>query len=444
MSVALLAGPLEMARRRNTGNALFVVDLNNFHVLNNGLGRPLGDAVLGVISQRLEQAASSSGQRLVCGGDRFMVLVSESSGQPQLDTVANRLLEAVRMPIRLEGGDTTPLVVSASVGSVRDDGSAAPELVRRADIALVQAKTSGLSNHVTFEPHMRDAAEAEARLERDLQEALDTEVLFLAYLPGIDITTGRVTSAEALLRRHHPQRGVVAAQEFMPLLEKTGTIVEVGSWVLREACMQAAVWQRRGMSLELHVNLSASQLAAERLLGDLRDSLDTSRLDPALLVLEVAESTVVHDALAVMERLNEFKALGVSITMDSFGAVYGALSQLKHLPLDILEFDRSLVADLGKDESTRALVRTLVQIANNLGLETLAIGVETEEQLSELRNVGCTGALGHLYSEPVDAEAFDAIFKEFDGFDPTASSHAPEIALDKNGVVDEDKAVDEP
>lgn len=442
--MALLAGPLEIARRQNTSNALFIVDLNNFHVLNNGLGRSFGDGVLGVISQRLEQAAASSGQCLPCGGDRFMVLISQSSGEPQLDAIANRLLESVRMPIGVGGGDSTPLVVSASVGSVLDDGSAVPELVRRADIALVRAKTRGLSNHVSFEPHMRDAAEAEACLERDLREALDAELLFLAYLPGIDITTGRVTSAEALLRWNHPQRGVIAAHEFMPFLEKTGTIVEVGSWVLREACMQAAAWQRRGMSLELHVNLSAVQLGAERLLGDLKESLNTSRLDPALLVLEVAESTVVHDAVDVMERLNEFKSLGVSVAMDSFGAAYGALSQLKHLPLDILEFDRSLVADLGTDDSVRALLRTLVQIADNLGLQTLAIGVETEVQLSELRKVGCSGALGHLYSEPVDAKAFDAIFKEFAASDPTAWSHAPGAALDKDEVVDADEVEDEP
>jgi EAL domain-containing protein (putative c-di-GMP-specific phosphodiesterase class I) len=198
------------------------------------------------------------------------------------------------------------------------------------------------------------------------------------------------------------------------------------------------------MSLELHVNLSAVQLGAERLLGDLKESLNTSRLDPALLVLEVAESTVVHDAVDVMERLNEFKSLGVSVAMDSFGAAYGALSQLKHLPLDILEFDRSLVADLGTDDSVRALLRTLVQIADNLGLQTLAIGVETEVQLSELRKVGCSGALGHLYSEPVDAKAFDAIFKEFAASDPTAWSHAPGAALDKDEVVDADEVEDEP
>lgn len=236
---------------------------------------------------------------------------------------------------------------------------------------------------------------------------------------------------------------MIAAQEFMPLLERSGMIVEVGSWVLHDACMQAAAWQRRGMSLELHVNVSARQLGADRLLEDLRETLDLSRLDPGLLVLEVAESTVIGDPVAVMERLKDLKGLGVSVAMDSFGAAYGALSQLKHLPLDILEFDRSLVADIGKDDSAKALVKTLVQIAKGLGLETLAIGVENEEQLDELRKAGCSGVLGHLYSEPVAPDEFDKIFRDFDPLEQASWSQAPETALDNNGGKVEDEAVDQ-
>ena len=441
LSVALLAGPLELARRRQMASAVFLVDLDNFHVLNNGLGRSLGDEILNVVSHRLEQVGNS-GQSLACGGDRFIVLVSQAVGTPQIDVIADSLVEIVRMPIPL-GGDRAPVVVSASIGCVVDDGVAVDELVRRADIALARAKTSRVGSHTSFEPAMANAAEAEALLENELREALETELLFLAYLPGIDIATGRVTSAEALLRWNHPRRGVVTAQEFMPLLEQSGTIVEVGSWVLHDACMQAAAWQRRGMSLELHVNVSARQLGADRLLEDLRETLSLSRLDPGLLVLEVAEATVIGDPVAVTERLKDFKDLGVSVAMDSFGAAYAALSQLKHLPLDILEFDRSLVADVSKDDSAKALVRTLVQIAKGLGLQTLAIGVENEEQLGELRKAGCGGALGHLYSEPVIADEFDKIFQDFDPLETAVWSQAPETVLDNNEAEDEDEAVDE-
>jgi EAL domain-containing protein (putative c-di-GMP-specific phosphodiesterase class I) len=304
------------------------------------------------------------------------------------------------------------VVVSASIGSVLDDGRSADELVRCADIALHEAKSRGLDNHINFEPAMLDAIEAQAHLERDLREALDTELLFLAYLPSVDVATGRVTGAEALLRWRHPQRGVVLAAEFVPLLEESGTIIDIGSWVLQEACMQAAAWQRRQMGVEIHVNLSARQIRADVLLGDLRNALETSRLDPSLLVLEVAEATIVENTAAVAERLGEFKALGVQISLDNFGAAYATLNQLRRLPLDSVKIDRSLIADLGRHDNGTAMVHTLVSIAHGLGLQAVAEGVENEEQLKELREAGCSGAFGYLFSHPVDAEAIDSLFDE--------------------------------
>jgi diguanylate cyclase (GGDEF)-like protein len=448
-SVAVLSGPLEAARRRGATSVVFVVDLDDFHVLNNGLGRTVGDAVLGILARRLERSVQTLGQFLGCVGDRFIVLVDEANAEPPFDAIADQLIDVVCAPMRVEAGNSPALVVSASVGSVLDDGARVDELVRCADIALQEAKTRGLNSHVTFEPAMRDAAEAEARLDRDLREALDTELLFLAYLPGVDIASGRVTSAEALLRWQHPERGVIPAGEFVPLLEQSGTIVEVGSWVLREACMQAAAWQRRGISVAVHVNLSARQLGARVLLGDLRDTLKTSRLDPAHLVLEVSEATIAKDTVAVAERLAEFKALGVNIAMDNFGAAYATLSQLKLLPLDIVEFDRSLVADIGREASATELVRTLVRIADSLGLRTLAAGVENDNQLKLLRDAGCAGALGYLYSQPVDAGALDKLFRDSEAQAPVAW-RVPQggrvvdgdRAAEQNEVIDKDKGVD--
>jgi EAL domain-containing protein (putative c-di-GMP-specific phosphodiesterase class I) len=192
------------------------------------------------------------------------------------------------------------------------------------------------------------------------------------------------------------------------------------------------------MSIAIHVNLSARQLGAEVLLGDLRDTLRTSRLNPARLVLEVAEATIARDTAAIAERLAEFKALGVHIAMDSFGAAYATLNQLKLLPLDIVEFDRSLIADLGKQDSAASLIRLLVQIADRLGLGTLAAGVEDECQLEELRDAGCAGALGYLYSQPVDSDALDRLFRDFEAQTPTAWS-----AAGGGSLVDEDEAVED-
>jgi diguanylate cyclase (GGDEF)-like protein len=443
-SVEVLSGPLEAARRRGAASAVFLVDLNGFHVLNNGLGRATGNEVLGTVAKRLERSVQATGQCLACGGDRFMVLVSEAGVDLQLDAIADQLMQAVRTPIRVQASNAAPLVVSACIGSALDDGASVEELVRCAEIALAHAKTGGLESHVRFAPGLRDAAEQVGRLERDLREALDTELLFLVYMPGVDIASGRVTRAEALLRWQHPERGVITASEFVPLLEKSGTIVEVGSWVLQEACMQAAAWQRRGMTIAVHVNLSARQLGAEALLADLRNTLRTSRLNPASLVLEVAEATIATDTAAMAERLAEFKALGVHVAMDRFGAAYATFSQLKLLPLDIVEFDRSLIAGLGREDSASALIHTLVEIADSLGLATLATGVEDEAQLKELRDAGCAGALGHLYSEPVDADALDQLFKEFEVQDPlTWPVPLNPNAVDENTPADPDAVMDE-
>jgi diguanylate cyclase (GGDEF)-like protein len=391
-------------------SAVFLVDLDDFHVLNNGLGRDLGDTILKVVAKRLEATAKDSTVCTSCEGDRFLVLVSNAQEQPPVDAIADRLIEAVRAPMQFNDDGAPPLVISASVGSVLDDGSSVSELVRRADIALSQAKTDRLNPHVSFTPEIGDAALTTARLEIDLREALDTEQLFLTYLPGVDITTGRLTSAEALLRWHHPERGVVTAQEFLPRLEHSGTIVEVGAWVLREACMQAAIWQRRSMPIEIHVNLSARQLGAGSLLEVLRETLTMSMLKPERLVLDIQESTVSDDTARIAEQLQAFKALGVRIAITNFGAAYGVLGQLERLPVDIVELDRSLIAGLGERASAAALVRTLVEIANGLGLKTFATGVEREQQASELREAGCAGALGHLYSQPVDADELATLF----------------------------------
>jgi diguanylate cyclase (GGDEF)-like protein len=430
-TLADLGVALEAARREGATNALFLVDLSGFHVLNNGFGRPIGNIVIQTILKRLGHCVDNQRGCAHGGGDRFLVLVSSPEPDASFEDVARRLIATVREPIRVEGGSAPQVVVSATVGSVADDGASLDELVRCADIALRVAKTRRLTGHVAFEPEMRDAAEVAACVERDLREALDTERLFLTYLPGVDIASGRMTSAEALLRWQHPQRGVVPAGEFVSLLEQSGTIVDVGSWVLREACMQASAWQRRGISVAVHVNLSPRQLGAKILVADLRETLETSHLDPALLVLDVAESAVTMDIDAIAARLAEFKALGVRVALDNFGTAYATLSQLKLLPLDIVEFDRSLIADVGKEDSANALIRMLVQIADGLGLETFAAGVEDERQRDALVDAGCTQAFGYLYSQPVDAKALDKLFRDFEAAAVIAEATRPSPRFDR-------------
>ena len=278
-------------------------------------------------------------------------------------------------------------------------------------MALYRAKALGKARYVSFQPEMFSAVKNRLQLERDLRGALESGQFFLLYQPTVDLSTLEVTGVEALIRWRHPTRGVVPPVEFIPMLEESGSIVEIGRWVLREACMQAAVWQKRGPSLSMSVNVSARQLESDGLIDDVREALETSALRPNLLTLEITETTLMRDADRTADRLEHLRDLGVRIAIDDFGTGYCSLGYLRRFPIDVLKIDRSFVAGLSESEDARALVRTLVRLGKDLGLLTLAEGIEDDEQLAELRKEHCEAGQGFLFAKPLDPSALDDLLE---------------------------------
>ncbi|MHB1718172.1 MAG: putative bifunctional diguanylate cyclase/phosphodiesterase, partial [Acidimicrobiales bacterium] len=302
------------------------------------------------------------------------------------------------------------------------------ELLRDADIALYQAKRRGRGQVAQFEPGMRDAVRDRVALDRELHDALTGGQFFLVYQPTFELGTLEVTGVEALLRWDHPDRGIVPPDEFIPALETSGLIVEVGRFVLDEACRQASRWHAGGLAISIAVNVSARQLEAGSLVADVGSALERSALDPHVLVLEVTESALMADVTRNAARLDRLKSLGIRVAVDDFGTGYSSLAYLQKFPVDILKIDRSFVNALGDSAQSAALVHAMVQLGDALGLETLAEGIEDEAQLQALRGEACRSGQGFWFSRPLradDAEAFLRSRPLADMFVPTRAGRPP-------------------
>ena len=311
------------------------------------------------------------------------------------------------------------MAISASVGIATGVRDSANELLRDADIALYRAKATGKDRWIMFEPAMQSAVLDRLQLEMDLRSALEQQEFLLLYQPVFDLDSVRACGVEALLRWRHPTRGVLAPDDFIPSLEDTGLIVDVGHWVLNEACEQAAQWHRRGHTLTMSVNVSMRQLEVAAFVDHVRGALSASGLDPGSLILEVTETTLMRDTEATVSRLKALKKLGVLVAVDDFGTGYSSLAYLRQFPVDALKIDRSFVAAMGDSAESVALVHTLVQLGRTLGIETLAEGIEEQWQLQRLQVENCERGQGFLFSRPVDPEAIEALLTST--FSPTSA-----------------------
>jgi diguanylate cyclase (GGDEF)-like protein len=397
---------LARTRRYGLRSALLFLDLDDFKEINDTLGHQAGDQLLVAVGKRLQEAARPSDTVGRLGGDEFVVLIESDVARPGAEIVAARLLEALRWPFKLAASED-PVTVSASIGIAEADEQGPDELLRDADLALYRAKASGKRRAVVFAPTMQRAAKQHRQLVVDLEGAAERGEFFLLYQPVIDLASHAMTGVEALLRWRHPRRGIVGPAEFVPVLESTGMIGEVGAWVLKTACRQAAAWAQGGHPLTMAVNVSAEQLAQERLDADVRAALAASKLDASLLVLELTESVLVGERSETVDRLSKLRELGVRIALDDFGTGYSSFSYLRRFPVDILKIDRSFVADVARSFESAAVVHALVELSRALGLETVAEGIEGPEQLRWFRRERVEVGQGFLFSEAVEPAVID-------------------------------------
>jgi diguanylate cyclase (GGDEF)-like protein len=404
---------LARSRRDGTSSALLFLDLDDFKDVNDTLGHVAGDQLLRAVAARLASSLREVDTVGRLGGDEFVVLVDGASLTEGVQVVLQRIFDMLGTPFEI-AADMTPVVLTASIGVAEGDRATPEELLRDADIALNQAKVTGKAHAVYFIPSMRDAIEVHRNLDLELHRALENGEFFLLYQPTVDLLSGTITGVEALLRWRHPERGVVQPNDFIPLLESSGLIIPVGQWVLDAACRQGARWHIQNHSVTVAVNLAAAQLGRNEIVDEVQAVLAASGFDPGKLVLEITESTLMLDVENTLARLERLKAIGVRIAIDDFGTGYSSFARLRRFPIDILKIDRSFVAGMVDSPDSAAIVHTLVQLGKLLGLETIAEGVETDEQRIWLKAEKVDIGQGYLFARPLDVEDVNRLMENAD------------------------------
>ncbi|MFT3802785.1 MAG: EAL domain-containing protein [Burkholderiaceae bacterium] len=387
--------------RRVKPCALFFMDLDNFKNVNDSLGHEVGDRVLQAIARRLSSCVRRGDLLARLGGDEF-ALLSWGAHQPEeLVEVANRLILAMREPLRI--GDLR-VVMGGSIGiaSSPADGVDPDGLLKGADLAMYAAKAAGRNTFRFFSREMDDRARYRLGIQHDLREAMAAGQLNLYFQPQFHLATGRAVGFEALIRWQHPERGAISPAEFVPVAEETGLIDQIGAWVLQRACAEAAQWPD---DYRVCVNVSAVQFASQRIVDSVRQALDGSGLPAHRLELEITESVLMQDSISASQQLGELREIGVRISLDDFGTGYSALAYLRNFPMDRLKIDRSFVESMDDDSGTHAIVQAIIDLASALNLETTAEGVETVAQMTMLRDKGCDEVQGFLLSRPMPVHA---------------------------------------
>jgi diguanylate cyclase (GGDEF)-like protein len=397
------------ARTQSPIAALFV-DLDNFKSINDTLGHSVGDELLKAVAARLDAIVRGADALGRLGGDEFVVIVEEISVTTGPELVAERLLEALKQPFNLGADEATSVTVGASIGIAVGEGISAADLLRDADIAMYRAKWDGRNGFAVFETAMKDTVQGRMELEMELREALENDEFVLVYQPTLDLSNMRPTGVEALVRWQSPTRGLVQPDAFIPLLEETGLIVDVGRWVLLEACRQAAEWRDGGQTIDMAVNVSGRQLDTDQLIVDIEAALTESGLEPRALSIEITETTLMSNIEETARRLSAIKALGARIAIDDFGTGYSSLAHLQRFPVDALKIDRSFISNLKHNKEGETLIHTLVQLGKALSIETFAEGIEEQQELSLLRDEDCDSGQGFLFAKPLDACATREFF----------------------------------
>jgi diguanylate cyclase (GGDEF)-like protein len=390
--------------------ALFI-DIDWFKDVNDKLGEDAGDQLLASVAERLEAVVRAGDTVGRIGGDEFVILVESAARGARLDSLARRVIEALHKPFELEGFGPS-FFMTASIGLAFGRYLKPEDLLRDAQLALYAAKSAGKDRYTLFNANMRSVIEGRGVLEIEMNSALQEKQFFLLYQPIYDLNTGKVAALEARIRWQHPKQGELAPADFMPLAEETGLIVPIGRWMLEEACTRAAAWNVAGRPASVSVQVSGSQLNREGFITDVRRALQQSGVEPSLVTLEVAETIVMSDVSAAVERLEEIKRLGVRIAIDDFGGSgYAYHSDLRRLPLDFLNVDRSSLAAADDEDYRNWLLEAILIVGRDLSLTVIAKGIETFEQMTTLQAMGCTMAQGLFMGKPTPAEGLTGLFE---------------------------------
>jgi diguanylate cyclase (GGDEF)-like protein len=413
------------SRRSDAPVVALFIDLDNFKDINDTLGHAAGDELLRAVAARLDGVVRGADALGRLGGDEFVVISDEISMADGPELIAQRLLNALEHPFKLGPENESRVTVTASVGIAVGNRMSAEDLLRDADIAMYRAKWDGKNRFVVFESGMQDAVQNRMELEMDLREALGNDEFFLAYQPTLDLQDMSPNGVEALIRWRHPVRGIVQPDAFIPMLEDTGLIVEVGQWVLHQACAQGAAWRKAGFPIGMAVNVSGRQLDTDQLIGDIEDALSDSGLDPEALTIEITETTLMRNVGETARRLEAVKDLGVRIAIDDFGTGYSSLAHLQRFPVDALKIDRSFIMGLQNNQEGETLIHTLVQLGKALSIETFAEGIEQQQELSVLRDEDCDSGQGFLFAKPLDVADTEAFLRDWADNNAPALTQAP-------------------
>lgn len=399
---------IAQARRYHKRVALLFLDLDNFKTINDSLGHGTGDELLQAVAQRLQASVREMDSVSRLGGDEFLIVVADVDSLAAVSAVARQVQEKLAHPFVLKG---MQVVSSLSIGIALypEDGEDFDTLLKHADVAMYQAKSSGRNAFCFFDAQLNDASHERLTLELDLRQAIRRDELLLRYQPIVDLRSGRLLAVEALIRWQHPEQGMIGPERFIPLAEQSGLIVEIGEWVLQEACRQAMLWQAAGLPpFVVSVNLSALQFRRGNLEAMVRLALQRTGLPAQRLELELTESILLQDSQAFIDLLARLKALGVGLSIDDFGTGYSSLAYLQRFQVNKLKIDQSFVRNLRDNPQDQAIVTAIIQMAKSLQLLTTAEGIEDEATRALLVRLGCDQGQGYLFAEPLPAQALAA------------------------------------
>ncbi|GIQ69211.1 EAL domain-containing protein [Xylanibacillus composti] len=398
------------SRKPSEQIAVIFFDLDRFKQVNDSLGHALGDQLLQVVAKRLSAMQSERVRLFRLSGDEFVMVVE---GQEEItpEAAAESILKLIRQPISIEPHE---LRVTSSVGIALypEHGQTADELMRQADSAMYSAKESGGDSYALYTDSLKAQITDRLWLENHLRSALENQEFVLHYQPIVDAGTGSIRGMEALIRWHHPERGMISPARFIPIAEQTGIIIPIGEWVLREACRQNKAWQNEGLeNLHVAVNLSARQFHSPHLIRNICDILNETGMEPQYLELEITEGFIIHNTEYVRQVLRELEAMGVSVSIDDFGTGYSSLSQLQQFPVHAVKIDRSFVRNIGENTHNRSIVRAIIELAHGMGLKVVAEGIESEDERDFLIQHRCDRMQGYLLGRPCDAEQFGQLLR---------------------------------